>query len=111
MTEPLGHEPIKRKLLLSAGADFVQRIRRDAGDPEIPLGTVVELIVYDTDGDVADTWAASEITGDYARWEIESEQADVIEAGWTYRLYVRYPRGDATYLDQLWYYGEITRKE
>ena len=110
MSQPLGHIPIKSKLTLSRGADFAQIVRRQSSDPQIPIGTTAEIVLYTKGTEtVFATWTAILVTEDYAEFRVESEQIDLIPAGATFRLYIHYP--ETPTLDLLWVYGDVQRKQ
>lgn len=106
-----GHEPIKDPLILTLGADFVHRYKKNESDPEFPAGTESRIEVYtskDSSTPVA-TWSASLIDTEFIEFRVESEDTDEIPARYHYRLYVVYP--DEPTLDMCWCYGDITRKQ
>lgn len=110
MSQPLGHIPIKSKLTLSRGADFAQIVRRQSSDPQIPIDTTAEIVLYTKGTEtVLATWTAISVTEDYAEFRVESEQTDLIPAGATFRLYIHYP--ETPTLDLLWIYGDVQRKQ
>lgn len=109
MTEPLGRVPMKRKLVLSPGADFQLAVRRHASDPEIEPGTVAEIKFYDaTDAEVA-SWPATTITTDRFEWLVHTTDTDTIADGFTHRIYAHYPLGAET-LDVLLVYGDVQQR-
>jgi hypothetical protein len=55
------------------------------------------------------TWPATAVTGGYAEWTIQSEQADLIPDRSFYRMYVSYP--ETPTLEHCWFRGSVTRKQ
>lgn len=104
-----GHEPIKDPLILTLGADFVHRYRKNAADPDIPEGTEARIEVYDDKNstDPVATWPASLVDTDAIEFRVESEDTDQIPDRYFYRFYVVFP--DDPTLDMCWFHGQIKR--
>lgn len=109
-----GYEPISEPLILTRGADYVHRYHRHPTDPPFPADTTAEIVITE-DGEIGApvlaTWPALEVTADYTEFWVQSEQADLIEDGVTYQLYVHYPAVPPATdtLDFGWYEGRIER--
>lgn len=106
MTSALGYQPERRPLILTKGADFVQRLTPE-GSP-FPDGTTAKIVVTSDAGTVLATWDAV-FTPTLLSWQVEAENADAIPNRSTYRLYLSFP--GAPRLDYCRYYGTINRKE
>lgn len=98
----IGHEPIYEIVVLVPGQDFIHEITPPSGET-FAVSTDVDLIIYNPDGTVQATWAAT-VNTTLIRWQIDSVIADSITQPATYRIYVRYSDG----VDLCWYRGAIT---
>lgn len=107
MSGPIGHDPIGRGLILSAGADFVHEIQPRSG--VFPAGMEAWIKIWDSQMvGVLDTWNAV-CTTTWVTWTIQSATADGIPENSRYRLFVQYPTAPST--EHLWFYGSIIRKQ
>lgn len=107
----LGNEPIPEKIVLSLGADFVQKFRADPGEV-IPTGSTVHIRFYppgQTDTLVFTHEAACNVYDTYAEARIESTIADTIPRKAHWRVYISYP--DTPSLEHCWYVGDVVRKQ
>lgn len=107
-----GHVPIKDKLTLTRGADFMHEVGPSVSDPDLPSGTSARIEITetnDTDAEIVDTWDAVFVDSRIVRFRVESEVCDLIPARFCWRLMVRYP--DTPDIDHCWYYGTVERKQ
>jgi len=106
---PFGHEPQEKRLVLSKGADYTQKVYAGGGSL-FPEGTTSRIdIVNPGTRAVTATWTGT-VTPEYVQFAVAPAQADTIPARYRYRLYVTLP-GVPNPRSVLWYYGSIERKE
>ncbi|MDH6279329.1 DUF7264 domain-containing protein [Prescottella agglutinans] len=108
MSAPLGHVPEKRPLILSKGADFIQQIEPKEADSTFPEGSTARIVIVDSDEVQLASWPA-EVQPSQLFWRVESEQADTIPDRSAYRLYLSFPT--VPFIDVLWFYGTVQRKQ
>lgn len=109
-----GYTPISDPLILTRGADYVHRYNRNPTDPPFPADTTAEIVITDgpeVGSPVIATWPELEVTADYIEFWVQSGQADLIDEGLTYQLYVHYPPVPPATdtVDFGWYEGQIER--
>lgn len=110
MTSPtaqFGFDPITRPLVLSRGADFIQRLVPAAGS-FFPSGTEVWIALLSHADAVIATWNAA-VTSSEAAFHVQADAVDPIPDDIHYRLYVRYPTVPTS--EYLWYRGPVRRKQ
>jgi|SRR5690606_8883150 len=106
-----GHVPAKESLVLTLGADFVHKFKKQPNDPDIPAGTTARIELYSSADttDTIDIWDAVLVDTDEVYFRIESTETDLIPNRAHYRLYVVFP--DTPTLDMCWVYGDVSRKQ
>lgn len=106
-----GNEPIKDRIILVRGQDFIERFGRLDKDDPIPTGTTARIEITEgrtVDEPILHTWTATDITTDYVGFRIESDDCDDVDAGNWWRLMIRYP-GTPNAADYCWRAGQIKR--
>ena len=96
----LGYQPLRGKLLLSDGADWVVTLTTGEVWPD---GTEVWCQVGDLD-----PWDATvtESTGT-AAFKVESEVTDTVESGTEYTIFIKYPTTPTT--EYAWFEDTVKR--
>lgn len=97
MTFTLGAIPKQMEVELSSGADFIQTMHTETGDPW-PVGTAVELRFSD-----GTTWAAT-ITTNQIAWNVDKADVATLIATHAKNAQLFYVNGT---VDLLWASGRV----
>lgn len=102
MTAPaFGYTPLTRPLALTTGADFFLNLILQ-GTTEWPQGTQLTIEIADQ------IWPAN-VSGNSARWRIESADCDPIPDKAPYVMKISYPTDGPDRDDLVWFYGKVKR--